>query len=303
MTPINAHDGCTPDDKTRHVVGVLLSPHSGVAGLAVAGPDSNRIRDDGADPAHRPSRCASPPGGAEMARTVIDPFVEHVLAVPAERCGTDAGETMVVGTSFSGACSEPDTRHRGTAEEPAVGRSTTQPDVGAHETLAVRARAGDRAALVELLELIDGDGSIRVPVRRLVTNPQAVEDISQDVLILVAERIGSWDGRSRFTTWLYTVARNKAIDHLRTLRPTEGLPEDVVSDQRRISSLIATREAVTGLLADLPEAYREPVTLRDVEQLEYAEIARLLDLHQATVRTRVKRGRAMIAAAWVRTAA
>jgi RNA polymerase sigma-70 factor, ECF subfamily len=168
------------------------------------------------------------------------------------------------------------------------------------EALAVRARAGDAAALDTLLALIDGDGSIRVPVRQVVLNQQAVEDICQDVLIVVAEKIGQWDGRAKFGTWLSRVARNKAIDHLRALRSTEVLDEEVESDQRRVSSLISTKVMITDVVAQLPAAYREPLVLKDIEQHDYEEIARLLDLPQATVRTRVVRGRAMVAARWTR---
>jgi RNA polymerase sigma factor (sigma-70 family) len=173
-----------------------------------------------------------------------------------------------------------------------------------HDELALRARDGDAVAMEALLRRIDEDGSIRVAVRRLVIDSQSVEDISQDVLIRVAERLGTWDGRSRFTTWLYAVARNKAIDHIRALRPTEHLPREetevMMSDQRRLSSLIATRETVRAALEQLPEMYRRPVVLRDIDQLDYDEIARTLDLTEAAVKSRVRRGRAMVADMWAK---
>lgn len=169
---------------------------------------------------------------------------------------------------------------------------------GVHDQLARAARDGDTAALERLLELIDSDGSIRVPVRRVILNPATVEDVCQDVLILVAERLAQWDGRSRFTTWLYSVAHNRAIDQLRRTKPADALPQEVISDQRRISSMIATRMTVIGILQDLPVRYRDPVILRDIDQRAYDDIAAMLDLPPATVRTRVRRGRALIAARW-----
>ncbi|MEE8600277.1 RNA polymerase sigma factor [Euzebya tangerina] len=166
--------------------------------------------------------------------------------------------------------------------------------------LAVRARSGDTQALDRLLERIDADGLVRVPVRRIITDRTTVEDVCQDLLIIVAERIDRWDGRSRFTTWLYAVARNRAIDTIRRNRPTEQLPAELPREQQRVSSLIADRLRVDEALADLPDNYRQPVVLRDVDQHDYDEIAAMLDLHPATVRTRVSRGRAMVAARWRR---
>jgi RNA polymerase sigma-70 factor (ECF subfamily) len=137
-----------------------------------------------------------------------------------------------------------------------------------------------------LLEGLDADGSIRIAVRKVLADPETVMDVCQDVLIVVAEQIGSWEGRSSFTTWVQKVAYNKAVDHLRK-RTTDPLPETIMSDSRRISSLIATRVVVNDAIAQLPERYRDPVLLRDVEQYDYDEIARILDLLPATVRTRV----------------
>ena len=165
-----------------------------------------------------------------------------------------------------------------------------------HERLAVLARDGDADAMDQLLELIDATGTVRVAVRKVVMNAEAVEDICQDVLILVAERLDRWTGRSRFTTWLHTVSRNKAIDHLRRTRPTVPLKGHLGNEQQRISSLIATRATVRAALEALPPKYRDPVVLRDIDQLDYDEIADRLQLHRDTVRTRVSRARAMVAA-------
>lgn len=167
-----------------------------------------------------------------------------------------------------------------------------------YDDVARRAQDGDHDALHQLLEMIDRDGSVRTPIRLLIVNRDVVEDICHDVLVVVAEKLHTWDRRRRFTTWLHVIARNKAIDHLRSTRPTTPLPDNLGSDQRRISSLITTREAVRAAVRDLPEAYRICVHLRDIQQLDYDEISRALDLPPSTVRTRVSRGRALLAATW-----
>ncbi len=66
------------------------------------------------------------------------------------------------------------------------------------------------------------------------------------------------------------------------------------------SSLIATRITVNKVVQQLPARYRDPVMLRDIGQHDYAEIAAMLDLPPATVRSLVSRGRAMIAARWAK---
>lgn len=162
--------------------------------------------------------------------------------------------------------------------------------------LAGRAANGDAAALDQLLALVDGHRLSRTAVRRLVVNDSDAEDVYQDVLIRVAQRIDGFAGDSRFTTWLYTVARNAAIDHLRRQKKVETLDEArAMSDAERVSSLIASRADLRALLEALPEHYRVVVTLRDVEGRTYEEIANTLDIPLNTVRSRLARGRALLA--------
>lgn len=164
------------------------------------------------------------------------------------------------------------------------------------DPLACAAAGGSEAALEELLDAVDRLRLARPAVRRLVLDEGAVEDVCQDVLIAVAEGVHRFRGDARFTTWLHGLARNKAVDHLRRRReePTDELPDQ--GDAARISSLVATRLDLDDILAGLPRMYAEPVLLRDVEQLHYAAIATRLGLKPATTRSRVARGRALVAA-------
>lgn len=271
-----------PDQPYLRVV-ALLSPATGIAALPVA---------EGA-----PALGQSDFDGA----VAEDANVTVVLDDPVPPLPIDVGgavdEVVAAGEAIAADSAAQGPARHGVRQPRGTGQVVMTN--GSHEALAERARDGDVAALQALLELIDSDGSIRIPIRRVVMDSAAVDDISQEVLIKVAERLHRWNGRSRFTTWLYSVARNTAIDHLRRAGPAaEELPIEAISDQQRLSSLVATRRDVQSLLEDLPDAYRQPVWLRDVEQLDYDEIANILQLRPATVRTRVCRGRAMIAAAW-----
>jgi RNA polymerase sigma factor (sigma-70 family) len=170
------------------------------------------------------------------------------------------------------------------------------------DPLARAAAAGTPAAVELLVWAVDELGLARPAIRRLLVDDGDVDEVAQDVLVAVAETVRGFRGDARFTTWLHQVARFKAIAFLRRKRPTEPLPDDAsagamaVGDAQRISSLIATRTSIDEILDTLPPGYREPVVLRDIEQLPYDEIAVRLDLKVNTAKTRVARGRALVAA-------
>lgn len=163
--------------------------------------------------------------------------------------------------------------------------------------VAIAASAGSAQALELLLGAVDELAITRAPIRRLLVDPDAVDDVAQDVLIAVAERIGSFRGDARFTTWLFQVARFKTIDHLRRQRQSASLDEaeQELSDGERISSMIAARTTISAAIDELPEHYRQAVLLRDFERLPYAEIADRVDIPVNTAKTRVARGRALLA--------
>lgn len=165
------------------------------------------------------------------------------------------------------------------------------------DAVATDAAAGSTDALDTLLWAIDKLSLGRGVVQRLVLNEPDVEDVTQDVLIAVAEKISSFRGDARFTTWLHQVARFKAIAHLRRKRDESSLDDDIeVSDAVRVSSLLAGQAQLEQLMAALPEHYRQAVVLRDVQQLPYQEVAHRLDIEVGTVKSRVARGRALVAA-------
>ena len=160
------------------------------------------------------------------------------------------------------------------------------------EALALRAADGDKDALDELLALIQP--RVRRICGRMLLYPQDAEEACQDALMLVATRIHTFAGRSKFTTWLHAVAANSARSTYRTLKrraaelPSDDLPVD--ADPRTTSVIAGSRldllDALEDLGKDRPELV-EPLVLRDVQHLDYAEIARLLDVPLGTVKSRI----------------
>ncbi|GAA3819161.1 RNA polymerase sigma factor [Nocardioides panacisoli] len=164
------------------------------------------------------------------------------------------------------------------------------------DELAMRAANGDRDALEDLLAAIQP--RVRRICGRMLLYPEDAEEAAQDALLLVATKIGSFAGRSKFTTWLHAVASNSARTTYRTLkrraaeRSVDELP--VNADPRTTSVIAGSRldllEALEVLGASSPELV-EPLVLRDVQELDYNEIARLLDMPLGTIKSRIHHAR------------
>jgi RNA polymerase sigma-70 factor, ECF subfamily len=167
------------------------------------------------------------------------------------------------------------------------------------DALAARAAAGDEPALHELLALIQP--RVRRICGRMLLYPEDAEEAAQDALLLVATRISTFAGRSRFTTWLHVVASNSARSTYRSLKrrsselPTDELP--TAADPRTTSVIAGSRldflEALEILSVDHP-ALVEPLLLRDVQELEYADIASLLEIPVGTVKSRIHSARQIV---------
>jgi RNA polymerase sigma-70 factor (ECF subfamily) len=173
-----------------------------------------------------------------------------------------------------------------------------------HETadldaLAARAAAGDEPALHELLALIQP--RVRRICGRMLLYPEDAEEAAQDALLLVSTRISTFAGRSRFTTWLHVVASNSARSTYRSLKrrsselPTDELP--TAADPRTTSVIAGSRldllDALEVLAASHPMLV-EALVLRDIQELDYSEIALLLDLPLGTVKSRIHQARKTI---------
>jgi RNA polymerase sigma factor (sigma-70 family) len=164
------------------------------------------------------------------------------------------------------------------------------------EELARLAAAGDRSALEELLRLIEP--RVLRQVSRSLPYRQDAEEATQDVLLKVATRVGTFEGRSRFSTWLYEVTANQARQTYRSLRrrAAESVTDVPVErpDPRTTSVIAGSRldllDALDRLETEHPDLVRAFV-LRDLSDLEYADIARLLDVPIGTVKARIHHAR------------
>lgn len=165
---------------------------------------------------------------------------------------------------------------------------------GVHEGLdglAASARSGDPEALERLL---DASWDLVIPVaRRITANDADAADAAQEALISVARSIRRFDGRSRYTTWLYRIAVNAAVDELRRRgrRPVPGMDFVGSLPSGPDPESVAEAADVEAALMQLPVDFRAAVVLRDMCGLDYEEIGEVLGIPPGTVRSRIARGR------------
>jgi len=140
--------------------------------------------------------------------------------------------------------------------------------------------------------------------RRIAGSTRDADDACQEALIKIVRSLPRFDGRSSFGTWAYRIATNASLDELRKRqrRPAlhavdeEHRPEAVDPAADDYTERFPDRLVLDDALDRLAEDMRVAVVLRDVADLDYAEIAEALDLPIGTVKSRISRGRAALAA-------
>jgi RNA polymerase sigma-70 factor (ECF subfamily) len=168
--------------------------------------------------------------------------------------------------------------------------------------LVAAAQGGDRFALDQLLRR--HYDRIHAVCRRVAGGTRDADDACQEALIKIVRNLPRFDGRSSFGTWAYRIATNASLDELRKRqrRPSlhvvdeEHRPETVDPDADAYTRRFPDRLVLDDALDQLSDDLRIAVVLRDVADLDYAEIAEILDVPVGTVKSRISRGRAALAA-------
>ena len=182
-------------------------------------------------------------------------------------------------------------------------------EVSEEADLVGRCRGGDRAAFGSLVALYQD--RVYNLCLRMCGNASDAEDYAQEAFIKAMRAIDRFDGQSRLYTWLFRIAVNTVISGRRkgggaTIRSLdEGGPAGGDSGQSSIRDRLAASQVgpadeaslreehaiVLSALAELDEDHRAAVVLRDVESLDYAEIAEVLGVAVGTVKSRLHRAR------------
>jgi RNA polymerase sigma-70 factor, ECF subfamily len=148
--------------------------------------------------------------------------------------------------------------------------------------------------------------------RRMLDNDADAEDVAQDVLLQVVRGLDNFRGESSIMTWLYRVTVNAALALRRKRaaireRHTSESASDFYESSGQMTGFRAPpatpdahalqgelRGRIEAAIARLPETYRDPFILSDVEHLSYADITEVLGLSLAAVKSRIHRARLML---------
>ncbi len=185
---------------------------------------------------------------------------------------------------------------------PVGGRDVTD------EALMIRFQRGDRAAFAFLVRR--HQSALYNFALRHLRLPQAAEDVVQDAFVRVVQNAGEFKHEARFTTWLYTIARNLCIDQLRkrALRKHPSLDQSAsgrsgeegegptlgeqTADGRASVEREATgtelKERIARAVEELPDEQREVFLMRELANLPFKEIAVITGVPENTVKSRMR---------------
>jgi len=186
--------------------------------------------------------------------------------------------------------------------------SLSDPDV------VTLARKGSEAAYRELLSRYERP--VFSLVFRMVRDRETAEDLSQETFIKVLNNLDRYSPEFKFSSWLFKIANNLTIDHLRRRRvdtiSIEGAPDAVTAESAKATSIavvsasespleeLESRELGTAIeraIGKLRPEYRACIMLRHVEDKSYEEIAEIVKLPLGTVKTYIHRARHELRAA------
>ena len=192
---------------------------------------------------------------------------------------------------------------------PGVGGADASPEAISERELLLRARSGNREAQSVLYQQhIYGSPQLRGLLRRAVADEGEREDLLQEVFLTVIRSSGEFRGESRLSTYLFRVTQLTILEahrsantqkrggHIRMVAESEW--SENPAHEPKSAPLqyeeIETRLAFERLIQQVPEAYREALRLRIVEELDYQEIATRLGVPANTVATRIFKGKAVL---------
>ncbi len=172
------------------------------------------------------------------------------------------------------------------------------------QELVARAKAGDENAFEQLM--LDNQTRIYNLTLRMTGNPDDALDLAQEAFLNAWKGLKFFKGDSAFSTWLYRLATNACLDHLRKQKRRQDiwLPQladeeddslpDVPDERYRPDTELEKRERLETLqqgLSKLSDEHRQVLVMRELEGLSYQEIGDVLDLEAGTVKSRISRAR------------
>ena len=139
-------------------------------------------------------------------------------------------------------------------------------------------------------------------VSRMLGSASEAEDVLQEIFVNAHRKLGSFRGESTLGTWLYRIAVNHCLDHLRSrgarmARATESLDKEEAYEPATVEPLVPTaisRIDLERAIAQLPQGCRAAFVLHDVEGLDHREVAQVLGISEGTSKSQVHKARLRI---------
>lgn len=174
-------------------------------------------------------------------------------------------------------------------------------DEKSDDVLVTLFQSGEEAAFRILVERYAQ--RVRNLIYSIFNEPSLVDDIAQEVFIRVFEALPRFRFESSFYTWLYRITINKSRDEMRKRRSKKFLSLNMLLDnpssdfQSKIRVYPvdeSAKELVNKGLQSLPEKFRIPIVLKDIDGMSYEEMAEIMQCEIGTVKSRLSRARAML---------
>src|SRR5688572_5296023 len=179
-----------------------------------------------------------------------------------------------------------------------LSRAAAAPSVRADDlALVERCRRGDLGAFEEIYRA--HSGRLYSLSCRMVGNQTDAEDLLQEIFLSAHRKLDSFRGESALGTWLYRLAMNLCLDHLRSRAARSSQMTDALDDEpgladagsRGLAEQAVTRMDLERALAQLPEGCRAAFVLHDVQGLEHREVADALGIAEGTSKSQVHKAR------------
>lgn len=163
--------------------------------------------------------------------------------------------------------------------------------------LVDRCRRGEMGAFEELYRA--HAGRLYGLAYRMLGNQADAEDLLQDIFLSAHRKLDSFRGEAALGTWLYRLATNQILDHLRSRAARTDQQTDAIDDDASLADAASQRLADRAIdrvdleraLAELPEGCRAAFVLHDVEGLEHKEIGEVLGIAEGTSKSQVHKAR------------
>lgn len=156
---------------------------------------------------------------------------------------------------------------------------------------------GDGRAFAELIRR--HQGKVRGLLLRLAGDRTLADDLAQEAFLRAYRGLAGFEGRARFSTWLYRIAYNVYLNHRARTKVHAALPENFENGTAAPESALSQsrsdlRRDLEAAIGALPERYRAVIMLYYLEDVSYPEIAEILDLPLGTVKTHLHRAKRLL---------